>query len=72
VTAFAVQIDLADGSTQHSFGSGAAALQEAYAFRDGWRGRHPDSHCTLIGDAGERRVYVRDITDVRVLAGNRR
>ncbi len=67
---FAIQIDT-DGGTHHLFASGEVAYREALALRDGWRGEDPDKCWRYRKDNESRRIFMRDIRDVRVVEGRR-
>lgn len=69
---FAIQIDVRDGSTHHVFGSSERSLREAEAVRDGWRSQPPENYYTLIVAGSPQNIFVRDIVDVRVVAGDGR
>ncbi len=68
---FAIQIDMVGGGTLHMFSSGAGMLREAIALRDGWRSEHPDKYWAVVDAGQRRRIFMRDIADVRVIEGGR-
>lgn len=69
MTRFAIHVDLVGGGELHLFTSGDEFYREAVALRDGWRDAGPDQFWAYVHEGEHRRLYMRDIRDVRVVAG---
>ena len=68
MTGFALQIDLVDGGEYHVFGRTEQQRAEFERMSAGWRAQPPSAYYTFVdNDDSSRRIYRRDIADVRTV-----